>query len=223
MKTIWKKNQFILTVLAVVIAVAGYLTYTGETGTLLDAAAVGNDQAVQGDALTDISEEDILAENMALENAAAGTGQEGENNAQPGGNNAQPGGNSAQPGEALLTSSQVVDFIAEVQLNREQVRTRNQETLMEIINNASLGEEQKQSAVDNMVRMTEIAEKENATETLLATKGFDSAVVSITENNVDVVLGMTAISDAERAQVEDIVKRKTEMPAESITISLLPE
>ena len=212
MKTIWKKNQFILTVLAVVIAVAGYLTYTGETGTLLDAATTGGDQAVQGDALMDISEEDILAENMALENAAAETGQGGEEN---------PG--TSQPGEALLTNSQVVDFIAEVQLNREQVRTKNQEALMEIINNANLADEQKQSAVDNMVRMTQIAEKENATEALLATKGFDSAVVSITDDSVDVVLGMTAISDAERAQVEDIVKRKTEMPADSITISLMPE
>ncbi len=212
MKTIWKKNQFILTVLAVVIAVAGYLTYTGETGTLLDAATTGDDQAVQGDALMDISEEDILAENMALENAAAETGQ-GE------------GGDAgdSQPGEALLTNGQVVDFIAEVQLNREQVRTKNQEALLEIINNANLADEQKQSAVDNMVRMTEIAEKENATETLLATKGFDSAVVSITDDSVDVVLGMTAISDAERAQVEDIVKRKTEMPADCITISLMPE
>ena len=93
---------------------------------------------------------------------------------------------------------------------------------MEIINNENLGAEQKQSAVDNMVRMTEIAEMENATETLLATKGFESTVVSITEENVDVVLGMTALTDAERAQVEDIVKRKTEMPAESITISLMP-
>ena len=94
---------------------------------------------------------------------------------------------------------------------------------MEIINNANLADEQKQSAVDNMVRMTQIAEKENATEALLATKGFDSAVVSITDDSVDVVLGMTAISDAERAQVEDIVKRKTEMTADSITISLMPE
>lgn len=209
MKTIWKKNQFILTVLAVVIAVAGYLTYTGETGTLLDAKTAGSDQAVQGDALMDLSDEDILAENMALENASAETGQ--------------PENGDSQPGEALLTNSNVVDFIAEVQLNREQVRTKNQEALLEIINNANLGDEQKQSAVDNMVRMTEIAEKENATETLLATKGFDSAVVSITDNSVDVVLGMTTLSDAERAQVEDIVKRKTEMPAESITISLLPE
>ncbi len=209
MKTIWKKNQFILTVLAVVIAVAGYLTYTGETGDVLDAGTAGSDQAVQGDALMDLSEEDILAENMALENASAETEQ------------AQ--GDDSQPGEALLTNSAVVDFIAEAQLNREQIRTKNQEALMEIINNENLGAEQKQSAVDNMVRMTEVAEMENATETLLATKGFESTVVSITDDSVDVVLGMTSITDAERAQVEDIVKRKTEMPAENITISLMPE
>ena len=209
MKTIWKKNQFILTVLAVVIAVAGYLTYTGETGDVLDAGTAGSDQAVQGDALMDLSEEDILAENMALENASAETEQ------------AQ--GDDSQPGEALLTNSSVVDFIAEAQLNREQIRTKNQEALMEISNNENLGAEQKQSAVDNMVRMTEVAEMENATETLLATKGFESTVVSITDDSVDVVLGMTSITDAERAQVEDIVKRKTEMPAENITISLMPE
>ena len=209
MKTIGKKNQFILTVLAVVIAVAGYLTYTGETGDVLDAGTAGSDQAVQGDALMDLSEEDILAENMALENASAETEQ------------AQ--GDGSQPGEALLTNSAVVDFIAEAQLNREQIRTKNQEALMEIINNENLGAEQKQSAVDNMVRMTEVAEMENATETLLATKGFESTVVSITDDSVDVVLGMTSITDAERAQVEDIVKRKTEMPAENITISLMPE
>ena len=209
MKTIWKKNQFILTVLAVVIAVAGYLTYTGETGDVLDAGTAGSDQAVQGDALMDLSEEDILAENMALENASAETEQ------------AQ--GDDSQPGEALLTNSAVVDFIAEAQLNREQIRTKNQEALMEIINNENLGAEQKQSAVDNMVRMTEVAEMENATETLLATKGFESTGVSITDDSVDVVLGMTSITDAERAQLEDIVKRKTEMPAENITISLMPE
>ena len=209
MKTIWKKNQFILTVLAVVIAVAGYLTYTGETGDVLDAGTAGSDQAVQGDALMDLSEEDILAENMALENASAETEQTQEDD--------------SQPGEALLTNSSVVDFIAEAQLNREQIRTKNQEALMEIINNENLGAEQKQSAVDNMVRMTEVAEMENATETLLATKGFESTVVSITDDSVDVVLGMTSITDAERAQVEDIVKRKTEMPAENITISLMPE
>ena len=113
--------------------------------------------------------------------------------------------------------------MAEIQLNREQVRTKNKETLLEIINNTNISDEQKQTAIDNMVKMTEYAEKENATETLLSTKGFENTVVSINDNSVDVVIGMTEITDAQRAQIEDIVKRKTEVPAEYIVISLMPK
>ena len=38
---------------------------------------------------------------------------------------------------------------------------------------------------------------------------------------VDVVINATAITDQQRAQIEDIVKRKTEVPADGIVITLL--
>ena len=54
---------------------------------------------------------------------------------------------------------------------------------------------------------------------LLEAKGFQNVVVSINDNNVDVVLDMGDVTDAKRAQVEDIVKRKTNMAAENIVIT----
>jgi len=111
--------------------------------------------------------------------------------------------------------------MTEVSLNKEQTRARNKETLLEIVNNEVVSEEQKQHAIDTMVQMTTIAEKENATETLLKTKGFENAVVSITDGSVDVVIGKTSLTDAERAQIEDIVKRKTDVGVEQITLSLM--
>ena len=108
-----------------------------------------------------------------------------------------------------------------MQLNREQVRARNKETLNEIINNQNLNEAAKEEAVQNMVKMTEAAEKENAAETLLSAKGFADPVVSITGEKVDVVINASSITDPERAQIEDIVKRKTEVGAENIVITLL--
>ena len=72
-----------------------------------------------------------------------------------------------------------------------------------------------------MIRLTEIAEKENAAETLLQAKGFVDPVVSITENQVDVVVNAAALTDPERAQIEDIVKRKTEIGAQGIVITLM--
>ena len=44
-------------------------------------------------------------------------------------------------------------------------------------------------------------------------------VVSITDNAVDVVLDMGDVTDAKRAQIEDIVKRKTNINAENIIIT----
>ena len=70
-----------------------------------------------------------------------------------------------------------------------------------------------------MVQMTQIAEKETAAEILLEAKGFYDVVVSINENAVDVVVNASELTDAQRAQIEDIVKRKTEIAAENIIIS----
>lgn len=126
------------------------------------------------------------------------------------------------PGEAVLTSGMsVADYIAGVQLSREQVRARNKETLMSLINSTSIDEAAKQQAIQDMIRLTEISEKENAAETLLMAKGFSDPVVSIADEKVDVVINAPSITDPQRAQIEDIVKRKTEVGADQIIITLL--
>ncbi|MDD6213273.1 MAG: SpoIIIAH-like family protein [Clostridiales bacterium] len=187
MKRVLKKNQMVLTLLAVMIAVAGYMNYIGKPGSSEN----------QGE-----TEEAAMAVNpMQQENEAALQ--------------------ESQPGEAVFTSSDIVEFISQVNLNKEQIRSENKELLLEIINNENLSEGAKQDAVDQMVQMADIAEKENETETLLAAKGFDNAVVSITEDAVDVVVGRSEITDAEKAQIEDIVTRKTEMPVDQVVISLM--
>ena len=90
---------------------------------------------------------------------------------------------------------------------------------MQIINSDQISEEEKQTAIQNLIGMTEISEKENAAETLLKAKGFVDPVVSITDGKVDVVVNAASLSDQERAQIEDIVKRKTGIAAENIVIT----
>lgn len=52
------------------------------------------------------------------------------------------------------------EYIAGVQLSREQIRAKNKETLMELINNGQIPDTEKQAAIQSMIRMTEISEKE---------------------------------------------------------------
>ena len=219
MKKKLKKNQIIITALAFMIAVAGYVSYTrsnldgkaaaqASAGISEDSYEISDDPIVEGDIFTDTGD--------GLD-VAAGTETAGTDVAQ--GEN--PAESEINPGEAVLTSTAVgnVDFAAEMKLTREQVRAKNKETLLGIVNSATLTDEQKQAAVDQMIALTDTAGREAAAEMLLEAKGFTDVVVSITDNAADVVLNMGDITDAKRAQVEDIVKRKTNISAENIIIT----
>lgn len=228
MKKMFRKNQIIITALALMIAVAGYISYMNEN---IDDKAVAQTAANASDAVTDdamqeeyeISDEDSLLEGdifVAEEpDESVDVAQETtETNVDA---QVEEGEDMENAGAAVLTSTTVgnVDFAAEMKLNREQIRSKNKEALLEIIDNTSVTEEQKQSAVNEMITMTDVAEREAAAEMLLEAKGFSDVVVSITDESCDVVLNMGDVTDAKRAQVEDIVKRKTNISAENIVIT----
>ena len=113
--------------------------------------------------------------------------------------------------------------VAEAKVTREQVRAKNKETLQAIIDNKNISEEQKKDAIAQMVEMTALAEKEVAVETLLASKGFKNAVVSLTKDSADIVVGKSELTDANRAQIEDIVTRKTDIAPANIVITPIHE
>lgn len=242
MKKIFKKNQIIITALALMIAIAGYLQYTRNE--VSDEAALKEVNSDLSEDTYEISDEDAFTpEDIFTDTEDNGETKDSENQEENAAVDTQgeavagdtQGADTAiadagvegatdqieNPGEAVLTSTSVenIDFASEMKLNREQIRSKNKETLMEVINNSSITEEQKQEAVDAMIRLTSIAEREAAAEMLLEAKGFTDVVVSISDGNADVVLNMGEVTDAKRAQVEDIVKRKTEIPAENIVIT----
>ena len=184
MKKLFKKNQIIITSLAIMIAVAGYLNYSGRMfgeGTKEDELA--------NQELLDISMEEGTAQIEEI------------------------------PGEAVLTNGDMNGIVAETKVTREQVRAKNKEMLMEIIDNKNLTDAQKQDAVAQMITMTKLAEQEAAVETLLLSKGYSEVVVNLTETSADVVVNSKELSEVNRAQIEDIITRKTEISPENIVIT----
>lgn len=231
MKKIFRKNQLVITALALMIAVAGYFSYMNNNMEDGQVTAEASADAGTVQDTYDISEEDMLAEQEIFTDE--GTGEEltlvegtetAAVDAAQSGDVAQMTDGAADvenPGEAVLTSTTIanLDYAAEMKLNREQIRSKNKESLLEIVNNTTIDESLKQDAVNKMIAMTDIAEREAAAEMLLEAKGFSDVVVSITEDNCDVVLNMGEVTDAKRAQVEDIVKRKTNIAADKIVIT----
>ena len=171
MKKMFRRNQIIITTLAIMIAAAGYLNYS----TKQEIAGVEVYEA----GMMEISDEDILAENQALHGADDGNLVEiaslddrtelpvdmitsSDKVDAPVGNETAAAG-LENPGEAVLTGGTTVsEYIAGVQLDREQIRAKNKETMMELINSDNIPDVEKQAVIQNMIRMTEISEKENA-------------------------------------------------------------
>ena len=267
MKRIMRKNQVIITVLAVMIAIAGYLTYAGR----VDIAGRGTDSSSQNtsDAKEAIAEYDTYIagsvqstsndtasnngtndSNNTADNVAGNVTSDIETNTANAAQNTNTAQNTDQnltantdnsslddtaltdidsldqdiddPGKTVLANGLTVsDYMAQTKLAREQSRGKNKEDLLAIIDSDAQTELDKQAAIDAVVRLTDYSDKENAVETLLSAKGFENSIVSITQDAVDVVICKDNLTDAELAQIEDIVKRKASVSASQICITLM--
>ena len=219
MKRLFRKNQIIITSLAIMIVIAGYLNFTADQTTPVKQEAAAetaekireeNIQAEEAAAgaeadITSFPDEDLASVSAEAESTADTETPEGE-----------------KVGEAVLTSSASAGaFSASAKLNREQVRSKNEASLLEIINNTDISEDMKADAIASMNRMTDRAEKELDAELLLEAKGFKDSVVSINDDSVDVIVGAAEITDEQKAQIEDIVTRKTERNVSDIVITTM--
>ncbi|RKI41142.1 SpoIIIAH-like family protein [bacterium D16-51] len=225
MKKVVRKNQIIVTALAIMIVVAGYLNFTGQeisTSGLVssqnkeqaakktsdgkkdsvETSADSKEKEDKKDTKTDISAEDEGSDDYTVN-------EDGEVVA-----------SKENPGEAVMVSNSLSgDYFSSAKLSREQNRAKNKSTLMEIINNKSVASADKKAAVKEVAAITAAAEKENAAELMLEAKGFSDAMVSISEGNADVVVSAKELSNQQIAQIEDIVKRKTGIAAQKIVIT----
>lgn len=219
MKRLFRKNQIIITSLAIMIVIAGYLNFTAdqtkpvkqeaaaETAEKIREENIQAEEAAAGAEadITSFPDEDLASVSAEAESTADTETPEGEN-----------------VGEAVLTSSASAGaFSASAKLNREQVRSKNEASLLEIINNTDISEDMKADAIASMNRMTDRAEKELDAELLLEAKGFKDSVVSINDDSVDVIVGAAGITDEQKAQIEDIVTRKTERNVSDIVITTM--
>ena len=203
-----KRNQVVVTALALMIAAAGYLNFQESRG------AVGNQTALQlteeGDvtALVDYSAlpDDVDTAEMELDPITAEVAE------------------TAGDGAAVFVSANTnesASYFAEAKLDREQSRAKQKDLLNEMLDNKNISQEQKDKCTESMMELQQRIEKETAAEAMIESKGFKEAYVRMDDDTVDVVVDKDTLTDAEVAQIEDIVKRKTGMDASKIRINTL--
>lgn len=193
MKKIFKKNQLIITSLAVMIAAAGYLNFSGK-----DVSMVSDKKETLESENGEVSDVSAPLEDSLDDKAQAVDGE---------------------IGEAVLTAANVKSYVANAKLTREQTHAKAKENLESIIHDEKISESQKQEAIDMLTRLSERMEKQNSAEELLGSKGFLNTVVSMNDDTVDVMVSNQDLSEVSRAQIEDIVSRTCGYNLDQIVIT----
>lgn len=256
MKKIIGKNQVIITALAIMIAVAGYLSITQDNAD--KAAKIANNSMdgvtddadgaeSSGEVAYDITDEitndvvtddgyvlsdngeiikDDYSEDISVpvdEESAQeeqNTGKQEDNTDEVAANDGTTVPASDNVGEAVLVSSTISsEYFSKAKLSREQTRSKNKEILMELVNSTTTTKEQKEKAVNEVIALTSESKKETAAETMLEAKGYGESIVSIVDGSVDVIVDAKELEEKDMAQIEDIVKRKTDVEASNIVIT----
>jgi stage III sporulation protein AH len=267
-KNIFKKNQIIITALAIMIAIAGYLSFTNKDKPTdeLDAIQTANPDENEYDVFSELEGMDVVTDtnngdgtvadditndnNDVLDNdeEADVTADETDDvdatededtvpvrtqdnelgeisddellaNAQNVTDNGELDLDDGIPGEAVLASNTInASYFMDSKLKREQVRAKNKATYEQIIESPDISEEAKNQAINGLIELISIQEKEDATEMLLGAKGFEDSIVRITDGKVEVVINAANLTEQQLAIIEDVVKSKTEIPIENIGI-----
>lgn len=195
MKNLFKKNQIIVTALAVLIAVAGYLKYTYD-----NPQSIQNVKQVDNQIYEEVYKDDTLV-----------NGEEDIDSMEE---------TTVEPGAAVLTNqSEFMDYMLQAKLEKEQLRSQNMEQLQNIIDNGELSSKEKQKAVDSLVELKEQVEVENGIVELLKAKGYENVLVTISNGQADVILPDSELNDNAKTQIENVVKRKTGFSADRIIIT----
>ena len=205
-----KKNQVVIYVIAVMLMVAGYLSYTTKVGNeTVQASANETDKfANVGDARLVSSE--AVEENVTNE-LSSSVNQIAENTVVT---------NSVVNSESVQeTNSNADDYFAKSKLERDTMYSQMLETYENVLNSSNSLETQKQAATEEITKINNTKNSIMICENLLKTKGFENCVIFVNNESISIIIGAKELKEEEIAQIQNIVSREMNSDISNIHIS----
>lgn len=103
-------------------------------------------------------------------------------------------------------------------IERDEKRSKSMNALREIIDNTNCDRETKENAQKMLTNAAKYINDENTVESTIRAKGIEKNVVYIDEDEVTVLIFETKLTEAQVAQIKDIVTDKTKIDVEKIKI-----
>lgn len=119
-----------------------------------------------------------------------------------------------EPQDAIESSS----FFSEYRMERDKNRSKEVDMWQGIISNEGTEKTFKNLAQQEIVKIVALTEKEMIIENLIISRGFNDALVFLTDDSATVIVDAKELTQANVAQIQDIVVRKTKLDPNNIKI-----
>ncbi|MGO1041285.1 SpoIIIAH-like family protein [Clostridioides difficile] len=110
-------------------------------------------------------------------------------------------------------------YILDMKMNREKQRNELVQDLNEMINNPSTTEESRKEASNMKLNIVKTQEKELQIENLLSTKGYEEALVYISDSKANVVVNEAKLDKKDAAKIFDLVAEQANVKYENIKLT----
>ena len=235
-----KKNQIVVFVVALMLIVAGYLNFSGDstinnlipTSTLADSkemASIGDAKLVSANIVEGNNEksesngnEEILEDNIEQTNNVQSNINNIENNA----NTTPTTGETIETEENIATNSATAEnnygsdnYFTQSRLDRDTMYSQTLDTYQKIINNENISEDQKSIAQEEISKINKEKNSIMIAENLIKVKGFEDLIIFVNGENVSIIVKADKLEEKDIAQIQNIITRELGASVENINIS----
>ena len=211
---LFKKNQVIIYVIALMLVVAGYLNFTADNN--LNSAVLTSSSEEELDKMANIGDAQLVSSNVVSEENTVDINNSVEEN-----NLSE--NKKTTDNNVVTTSSEATqnkkDYFSTSKLDRDTMYSQMLETYENILNSSNSLETQKQSASEEIKKINNIKNSIMICENLIKTKGIEDVVIFVNGESISVIAEDEQLSQEEVAQIQNIVSREMNAKVENIHIS----
>lgn len=228
---LFKKNQVIIYIIALMLMTAGYLNYTTkeqnssvETSMQMEAkddmqlADIGDAKLVNSD---DVTSENSTNEANTTNTNSVNTENNTTNNTSNTTNQTNTtSNNTTTENQAIATNSNNTnEYFVKSKLERDTMYSQMIETYEKVLNSSNSLETQKTTATQEITKINETKNSIMICENLIKTKGFENSIIFVNGESISVIIGAEEIKTEEVAQIQNIIAREMNAKIENIHIA----
>lgn len=209
---LFKKNQVIIYVIALMLVAAGYLNYTANGNTNSIIPTSGTEEEL--DKMANIGDAQLVSSNDIVNEAVNNTTNNTEN-----AKTENTSSNTVTTSSTTTKTTNNSDYFKTSKLERDTMYSQMIETYEKVLNSDNSLETQKQSATDEIKKINDTKNSIMICENLIQIKGFENSVVFVNGESVSVIIEASELSKEQVAQIQNIISREMNAKAENIHIS----